>query len=112
LTARTALGQFPEKEWLDGPSFFRLSALPTTNPEYPFSLRTELVGRNTDTFERENSRGVGRQSRSMSGRRSRNLLIKKVPKYSPGTWPGSHDCCNQAIIEVGENHDVVAGADC
>jgi enediyne biosynthesis protein E4 len=35
LTARTALGQFPEKELLDGPSFFRLSALPTTNPEYP-----------------------------------------------------------------------------
>jgi hypothetical protein len=40
LTARTALGQFPEKEWLDGPSFFRLSALPTTNPEYPHILST------------------------------------------------------------------------
>ena len=32
LTARTALGHFREKEWLE---FFGLSSLPTSNPEYP-----------------------------------------------------------------------------
>jgi len=34
LTARTGLGQFREKEWLDVPSYFGLSPLPTTNLEY------------------------------------------------------------------------------
>ena len=28
-------GTIREKEWLNGPSFLLLSALPTTNPEYP-----------------------------------------------------------------------------
>jgi hypothetical protein len=37
------VGQFPEKEWLDGPSFFRLSALPTTNPEYPMSGSEQAI---------------------------------------------------------------------
>src|SRR5215469_15801641 len=38
LTARTALGQFRKKEWLDGKFGFRLSRLPTTNPEFPFII--------------------------------------------------------------------------